>query len=66
MNVKMVFLLEENRQEKYKGNQICDAENLGTASGAEQRTGKSVGQELLVRQGDKENLLAEILLDFKR
>ncbi len=26
----------ENMQEKHKGNQICDGENLGTASGAEQ------------------------------
>ena len=28
----------EDMQEKHKGDQICDAENLGTASGAEQGT----------------------------
>ena len=27
----------ENMQEKHEGNQICDAENLGTALEAEQR-----------------------------
>lgn len=26
----------EDMQEKYQGDQICDGENLGTASGAEQ------------------------------
>ena len=28
----------ESMQEKYQGNLICDAKNLGTASGAEQGT----------------------------
>lgn len=28
---------EKNMQEKHEGNQICDAENLGTALEAEQR-----------------------------
>ena len=28
----------ESMQEKYQGDQICDAKNLGTASGAEQGT----------------------------